>query len=460
MRSLGLGLIIAGLLCSSPREAVAYSVLAHEAAVDAVWDTAIRPLLLQRFPKTSQEMLKGARSFAYGGSVIQDLGYYPFGNKFFSNLLHYVRSGDFVEALIRDARDVDEYAFALGALAHYANDNTGHPEATNKAVPLIFPKLAKRFGDTVTYAQAPKQHVIVEFSFDVVQAAGGAYLPDAYRSFIGFRVAADLLERGFRDTYGLAMKDLFIDHERAIATYRYTVSQIVPALTEAAWRDKRDEIAKLDPKIQRSGFVFRYGRRDYERDHGVNYQKPALFARFLGFLYRLLPKIGPLKALAFKAPTPEVESMFAQSFRDAAARYRAALADIADNRFDLRNTDFDTGRPARHGEYSLADDTYRELLDTLEERSFREVPALLRQNVLAFYGPSPAPASKQDQKHWKSVQRALSALSQTTTAEPPTAKAPRQNDGLPLFDARGAGGAKSRGQVGHNYAFCRMEELT
>jgi len=252
--------------------------------------------------------------------------------------------------------------------------------------------------------------VIVEFSFDVVQAASGAYVSDAFRSFIGFRVASDLLERAFLETYGLAMKELFADPDRAIASYRYAISQIVPVLTEAAWRDKHEEIAKLNPKIDPNGFVLRYGRGDYEREYGANYQKPTLFARFLGFLYRFVPKIGPLKPLAFKAPTPEVEAMFVQSFRDASARYRTALADIADNRFDLRNTDFDTGRPARHGEYSLADDTYRELLDILEKRSFRDIPAPLRQNVLAFYGAAPAPASREDHKHWKSVQRALSAL--------------------------------------------------
>jgi hypothetical protein len=410
MRCAVLALLIAALLGASPRESTAFSVLAHEAAIDVVWDTAIRPLLLRRFPKTSPEMLNEARSYAYGGSVIQDLGYHPFGNKFFSNLLHYVRSGDFVEALLRDSRDIDEYAFALGALAHYANDNTGHPQGTNRAVPLIFPKLARKLGDNITYVQAPKQHVIVEFSFDIVQAASGAYVSDAFRSFIGFRVASDLLERGFVETYGLTMKELFADQDRAIASYRYAISQIIPALTEAAWRDKHDEIAKLNPKVDRAGFVIRYGRRDYEREHGANYQKPALFARFLGFLYRFVPKIGPLKALAFKAPTPEVEAMFVESFRDASARYRAALADVADNQFDFRNTDFDTGRPAQHGEYSLADDTYRELLETLEKRSFRDTPASLKQNVLAFYGAAPAPASREDHKHWESVQRALTVL--------------------------------------------------
>jgi hypothetical protein len=226
-------------------------------------------------------VLNEARAFAYGGSVIQDLGYCPFGNKFFSNLLHYVRSGDFVEALIRDARNINEYAFALGALAHHANDNAGHPAATNKAVPEVYPKLRAKFGDTITYVEAPKQHVIVEFSFDVVQVAAEAYLPDAYRRFIGFEVASELLARAFRETYGLAMSDVFGDPKRAISTYRYAVSQIIPALTQAAWRDKREEIEKLLPAAGRDGFVFNYRRADYERDYGTDYAKPGLFARFL-----------------------------------------------------------------------------------------------------------------------------------------------------------------------------------
>jgi hypothetical protein len=385
-------------------------VLAHEAAIDVVWEQAIRPLLISRYGSLSQSAIDEARSYAYGGSVIQDLGYYPFGNKFFSNLLHYVRSGDFVEALLHDARNVNEYAFALGALAHYANDNTGHPEATNKAVPLMFPKLGKKFGDTVTYVEAPKQHIIAEFSFDVVQYAAGAYPPQAFKSFIGFRVAPELLDRAFRETYGLGMSDVFGDVEQAIGTYRYAVSQIVPAITDAAWRDKHDEILKLMPSVQRTDFVLRYDRRAFEQDYGNKYQKPGLFARFLGFLYRLLPKVGPLKPLSFEAPTPEIEGMFVQSFRDAAARYRVLLADLRDNRFEFRNTDFDTGQPARHGEYALADETYRELVGKLENRSFRAVPAALGTNVVAFYGARPQPRSKDDRKHWKSVQRALATF--------------------------------------------------
>jgi hypothetical protein len=394
------------LVACVPRAAGAYSVLAHEATIDVAWDGSIRPLLLRRFPGTTDDRLLRARSFAYGGSVIQDLGYYPFGDKFFSNLLHYVRSGDFVEALLQDARDVDEYAFALGALAHYANDNTGHPEAVNRAVPMVFPKLRARYGDTVTYIDAPKQHIIVEFSFDIVQAAGGAYLPAAYKSFIGFRVAAPLLERAFRETYGLEMKDIFGDEDRALATYRYSVSQIIPELTRAAWRDKHDEILKLTPTLQRTGFVFTYGRSDFEREYGRGYQRPGWFARFLGVIYRIVPKVGPLKPLAFKAPTPGAEALFAASFKEAAARFRASVADLADNRIDLRNTDFDTGRASRHGEYALADDTYAELLERYRHRRYAGLPDALRADIRRFYGNRPIPSmfAKEDRKSWNRVQ--------------------------------------------------------
>src|SRR6516164_3762787 len=204
----------------APRDASAYSILAHEANIDALWNTSLRPLLARRFPRATPDDVARARAYAYGGAVIQDLGYYPFGSHFFSNLVHYVRTGDFVETLIRESRDVNEYAFALGALAHYAADNVGHPEAVNRAVGLMYPKLRAKYGDSVTYAESPATHVLVEFSFDVVQAASGAYVSDMYRSFIGFEVAKPLLERAFLTTYGLEMNDVFLTEDLAFASYR------------------------------------------------------------------------------------------------------------------------------------------------------------------------------------------------------------------------------------------------
>ena len=389
----------------------AYSVLSHEATIDVTWDKVLEPLLRQRFPRASAEDLVRARSFAYGGSVIQDLGYYPFGNKFFSNLVHYVRSGDFVEALLRDARDIDEFAFALGALAHYANDTSGHPEAINVTVPVVFPKLQKKYGDVVTYAQAPHQHVIVEFSFDIVHAVGGVFLPDSYKRFIGFRVATPLLERAVRETYGLEMRDLFGDLDRSISTYRYAVSQIIPTLTAAAWRDKHDEIVKLTP-IDRRAFVFTYPRTAFEQDYGRDYQKPGLFARFLGVVYRILPKVGPLKPLSFKAPTAEASELFAKSFRDATARFLAEVNDLKDRKFEIANANFDTGKPSRFGEYSLADETYGDLLERLSDRKYLGAPVALTRNIVAFYGDGPGPSvtDKKVRKRWAKVERTLQEL--------------------------------------------------
>jgi hypothetical protein len=195
---------------AAPNAGHSYSVLSHEAIVDSLWEPAIKPLLLQRFPDSTPEQLQQARAYAYGGCIIQDLGYYPFGSHLFTNLLHYVRSGDFVMALLRGAQNQNDYAFALGSMAHYFSDTTGHLLAINPSVPLRYPQLHQRFGDYVTYAQAPKQHVLVEFSFDVVQVAGGAYLPQAYHDFIGFQVAKPLLERAFLETYGIQMKDVVV----------------------------------------------------------------------------------------------------------------------------------------------------------------------------------------------------------------------------------------------------------
>jgi len=341
----------------SPRPASAYSVLAHEANIDALWEPAIRPLLERRFPRATREEIRDARAYAYGGSVIQDLGYYPFGSKFFSNLLHYVRTGDFVETIVRDARDVNEYAFALGALGHYASDNVGHPEAVNKSVALMFPKLRQKYGSNVTYVESPASHVIVEFSFDIVQAAAGAYVPESYHQFIGFKVATPLLARAFRETYDLDMKDVLKHEELAISTYRHAVSELIPELTRAAWRDKREEIERLTPGVQQSAFVYRYSRQQFEREFGGDYRRPGFFARFLAFVYRLLPKIGPLRPLSFKTPTPEAERLFADSFKDTRARYGAALDQVRRGRLNLANTDFDTGKPRAFGEYALADET-------------------------------------------------------------------------------------------------------
>ena len=376
-------LVCAGLCVS--RSAAAYSVLAHEANIDALWDPTIKALLLARFPASTVEELAEARAYAYGGCVIQDLGYYPFGSQFFSNLLHYVRTGDFVEALIHDARDVNEYAFAIGALGHYAADNSGHPIAVNRAVPMMYPKLKAQFGNRVTYMQSPKSHVLVEFSFDVVQVAAGAYAPEAYHSYIGFKVAKSALERAFHDTYGIEMKDVFHSEDLAIATYRHAVATTIPEMTKVAWGKKRDEIMKVTPGIRRQAFVFNFSRKQYQQEFGADYAKPHGFARFLAVVYDLIPKIGPFRSLGFSVPTPEAERLFLESFISTRQHFRQSLDALQAGRLSLPNTDFDTGLPVRRGEYILADATYDELLGKLADRRFADMPPGLSANIVAYY---------------------------------------------------------------------------
>lgn len=370
----------------APRGAAAYSVLAHEANIDALWDSTIAPMLLARFPGASPEQVREARGYAYGGCVIQDLGYYPFGSRFFSDLLHYVRSGDFVDALIRDAQSIDEYAFALGALGHYAADNDGHPMAVNPAVSLMYPKLRKQFGNKVTFAQSPKSHVMVEFSFDVVQVAASAYAPEAFHRFIGFRVAKPLLERAFCETYGIQMEDIFFSEDLAIGTYRHAVGITIPEMTKVAWSKKRDEISKVIPGVQKRTFVFNLGRKQYDKEFGVDYQKPHGFARFLAFIYRLIPKIGPFRAFSFSVPTPEAERLFLESFTSTRERFKQSLDDLSAARLHLPNTNFDTGKPTARGEYSFADDTYDELLGKLSDGAFVNLTESLSTDIVAYYG--------------------------------------------------------------------------
>jgi hypothetical protein len=336
-------------------------VLAHESNIDALWDSQIRPSLLARYPRTSAAALARARAYAYGGSVIQDLGYYPFGSRFFTNLLHYVKTGEFVRVMLRDARNVDEYAFAIGALCHYASDAEGHALAVNRAVPIMYPKLRRKFGDSVPYDKAPKEHLLVEFAFDVLLVAHGGYALQAYHDFIGFEVATPLLERAFRQTYGFDMRDLFLSEDLAVSTYRHAVGTTIPDITKVAWQKKQDQIQQTTPGAVHEKFVLVLPRAAYEKEYGRDYMKPHGLARVLGWLYVLVPKIGPLRPLAFKVPAPEAERMFLDSLTRTRGRFRAALEALRAGRVDLPDINLDTGKPAAPGTYALADKTLAEL---------------------------------------------------------------------------------------------------
>jgi hypothetical protein len=132
-------IVLFSCLIFSFSAAPAFSLLSHEAIIDASWEKSIQPLLRQKYPSASAEDLKNAHAYLYGGSIVPDIGYYPFGSKLFTNLLHYVRSGDLIYAALSEAKDVNEYAFALGLLCHYYADKYGHELGTNVALPILFP---------------------------------------------------------------------------------------------------------------------------------------------------------------------------------------------------------------------------------------------------------------------------------------------------------------------------------
>jgi zinc dependent phospholipase C len=388
-----------------------YSVLSHQAIIDTTWKDSLRPLLLKRFPQATEEQLREAHAYAYGGAIIQDMGYYPFGSKFFTDLAHYVRSGDFIEALLAESHDLNEYAFALGALAHYAADNDGHALGVNRAVPIAYPKLRARYGNEVTYVEDPTAHIKTEFGFDVVQVARGNYASDSYHDFIGFKVAKDVLSRAFLKTYGLELKDQFVSLDLAIGTYRRTVSGLIPEMTRVAWELKKDDIIKAHPGMTQEKFLYNLSRADYDKEFGKEYKEPGFGAKLVAGLVRVLPKVGPLKPLNFKPPTSEAERLFIESFNAALERYRALLAQARTGKLDLQNTDFDTGRPVRAGEYKLADDTYARLLEKLAKHDFENTSPELRRNLLAFYNDPNAPnATKRDKDDWRATQRALDQL--------------------------------------------------
>ena len=400
------------LLSASAARVEAYSVLAHEAIIDAAWNISIRPLLLQRFPRSTPEELKAAHAHAYGGAIIQDLGYYPHGSHFFSDLTHYVRSGDFILALLRDSKDLNGYAFALGALSHYSADNDGHRLGTNPSVPILYPKLEKKFGNYITYEQDPLAHVKTEFGFDVLEVAKQRYAPDSYHDFIGFDVDAPLLEQAFQETYGLNLRVVLDNEEKALGSYRRAVSKLIPKATRVGWTLKKDEIMHDQPSMTKRKFLYNLSRASYERNWGKDYQKPTLWERFLAFLYKILPKFGPLRVLQLRTPTPQTEHMFENSFNTALDRYKDLLRETGAGRQpDIPNDNFDTGTFTPPGQYFMNDDVRAKLLEKLAKNNFSGVTPELRADMLRFYSDPNAPyATKRKPKDWAKVQAALQQL--------------------------------------------------
>lgn len=402
------------LMCS--RGSSAYSVLTHEEIVDLVWAEQIRPLLLQRYPGLSEDQIREAHAYAYGGAVIQDLGYYPFGSSDFSNLVHYVRSGDFVIELLAQSQDVNEYAFALGALSHYASDIAGHP-AVNQAVAIQYPKLRAKFGQSVRYAQDKTAHLKTEFGFDMAQVAKNRYASQQYHDFIGFKVSKSLLERAFPVVYGVELKDVLAHEDLAIGSYRFSVSRLIPQMTEVALRTHKKDLMRETPNFAKQKFLYRLSRSEYEKEWGKDYTKADFGTRFWSALLRYMPKVGPFKGMGFNNPTPQTEDLYIKSINATVDQYGAFLAEVRTNTLVLPNCDFDSGQATEPAEYALTDDTYAKLLAKISERKFDLTTAELRENILGFYVDLSKPIeTKKDGGRWQSVLSSLDELRLMTPA--------------------------------------------
>jgi len=390
-----LAVLLVTLLCSGGVSA--YSVLTHEEVVDLLWADEIRPLILKRYPGLSEEQIKEAHAYAYGGAVIQDLGYYPFGSVEFSDLVHYVRTGDFVRELLAQSNDADEYAFALGALSHYASDIAGHP-AVNQSVAIQNPKLRAKFGTSVRYAQDKTAHLKTEFGFDTVQVAKNRYASQQYHDFIGFQVSKPLLERVFPTVYGLELKDVLPHEDLAIGSYRYSVSRLIPEMTQVALQTHKKDMMRETPNFAKQRFLYRLSRSNYEKEWGKDYVKPGLGTRILSTLLRYMPKIGPFKGLAFNNPTPQTEDLYIKSINTTVDQYRAFLEEVRTDKLMLPNCDLDSGNPTRVAEYSLTDQTYSKLLGQLAKSKFDLTTPELRNNILQFYSDVSASIPTKDDK--------------------------------------------------------------
>lgn len=362
-----------------------FSILAHEAIIDAEWLGHIRPLLLKKYPGATGAELDKAHAFAYGGSLVADMGYMPSGCPYFTNLLHYVRSGDMVMALMNESQNVNEYAFALGAMSHYMADKYGHALATNVSVPIVYPQLEKKFGKVVTYDNDHTSHSSIEFAYDIIQTYKGNYASTAYHNFTGFEMATPVLERAFLKIYGHSLYSVFPNFQKAINNFRWGVREFFPELARTAWQTDPEGTQLSIDSISPKTFTTRMPKNAFDKKFGGDYDHTGLLARGVVAVINALPKIGPLKKLNFKYPGITCEELYMRSMDSIMVNYNHALQLAAENNLALENIDFDTGHKTELHEYGLADKSYADWIVKLQEDKFAHITMAVRTDILTFY---------------------------------------------------------------------------
>ena len=457
--------VLAVLLClfSVVRPAHAYSLLTHEQLIDLTWDSSIVPLLKSRYPDLTPAEIEHARAYAYGGCVIQDIGYYPFGDQFFSDLTHYVRSGDFVVNLFRNAGNADELAFAIGALSHYIGDSVGHSMATNRAVPIEFPKLEKKFGHTVSYAEGEHQHVQTEFAFDINEIAHQRFAPVHYLRHVGLEIPTKQLALAFYQTYGLQEDFTSTRHQRInVSNYRFSVHRFIPRVAYAVTLlHRKHEPADVD-NADLQQLTTEIAAVAKANDWDAYRKKAGIGTYTLAGLIYILPKFGSLKLVAVKGPSSQTEIDYIHSVvvstdllnrtlrrftPPPSTRSTAAAAAAADTHSDpspglalptkpgssqvvprqsldphhpLTNRDLDTGYPVNPSGYSLTDDTYATLLHRLTLTPTTPIPPGIKRDILAYYANLDLPfATKRDPEAWADLQKNLITLNTMPTSTDP-----------------------------------------
>ena len=464
-----IALLLLSFTLLPPRPAEAYSLLTHEQLIDLTWKSSIVPLLLSRYPTLTPAQLEHARAYAYGGCVIQDIGYYPFGDRFFSNLTHYVRSGDFVVNLFRNAGNADELAFAVGALSHYIGDSIGHATATNLAVPVEFPKLRARFGSSVSYAEGEHQHVQTEFAFDINEIANHRLAPVHYLRHVGLEVPVKQLALAFYQTYGLS-EDFTAGRGRRINVrgYRFAVRNFIPHIAYAVTILHRDKLPATAPSAEMLAFQQQIATIAAENSWDQFRRKPGIGTYSLAGLLFVLPKVGPLKLVSIKGPTPATEGEYLHSVMQSNTALHTALARFTpppttrpsaavaaasdahsepapaapvpsrpggsqdllresrnsqgspDPRHPLPNRDLDTGTTVRPGGYPLTDITYAALLHRIAAAPAQPIPPGIKSDILAYFSDPDAPfATKKDPQAWVTVQHDLTTLAAIPTSTDP-----------------------------------------
>jgi hypothetical protein len=402
-------LLLTMLVC--PPTAPAYSVQTHEQLIDLTWKSSIRPLLLARYPGLTEAQLKEAHAYAYGGCAIQDLGYYPFGHMFFSDLTHYVRSGDFIRSLLRNAHTADELAFAIGALSHYIGDTEGHSEAINLAVPDEFPRLRERYGPVVAYDQDPHAHVRTEFAFDINEISKHRFAPLAYQRHIGLDIPDRLLRRAFYETYGLDEQQVIGRHRPVLRAYRFAVHSFIPRIAYAETLLHRNSMPPdtSGQPLDTLNAVLVQARLE---NAWQPYRKRAgIGTHLLAWTIVIVPKVGTLSDLAIKGPAPETEGEYVRSVLRSITLLSQALGQLGTVQESIPNLDLDTGAKVRPGGYRLTDQTYAALLGRITAQPERVIPSGLKDDIAGYYADPTAPITTRNHPaQWAKVQHDLVVL--------------------------------------------------